>query len=26
VWVVLLIFASWAMWQRALHRVVVQGG
>jgi ABC-type uncharacterized transport system permease subunit len=25
-WVVLLIFASWAMWQRALHRVVVQGG
>jgi ABC-2 type transport system permease protein len=26
VWVVVLIFASWAMWQRALHRVVVQGG
>lgn len=26
VWVVLLILASWAMWQRALHRVVVQGG
>jgi ABC-2 type transport system permease protein len=25
-WVVLLIFGSWAMWQRALHRVVVQGG
>jgi ABC-2 type transport system permease protein len=25
-WVVLLIVASWAMWQRALHRVVVQGG
>jgi ABC-2 type transport system permease protein len=25
-WVGVLIFASWAMWQRALHRVVVQGG
>ena len=26
VWVVVLTFASWAMWHRALHRVVVQGG
>jgi ABC-2 type transport system permease protein len=26
VWVVLLGFASWAMWRRALHHVVVQGG
>jgi viologen exporter family transport system permease protein len=25
-WIVLLIYSSWAMWQRALHRVVVQGG
>lgn len=25
-WVVLLSAAAWAMWRRALHRVVVQGG